>query len=276
MHNTNARQQVIYMRNKSTVMKVTYPLSLAFLLMSVAWGAHADTMSSTNYMIWSDAVSIGGNKSSSTNFSAQDTIGESLSGENLASANYSACVGYQCRSTAPFVRFEVSTGIARPGTPGGSVNLGRLHPATISGSNGDDINSIFVDAETNSPTGGIVSVYDAHAGLASQATPSDVINSQSINLTTGTSGYGLCVSSVTEAGSSPATMEKSSPFDGLCNFTIGHVVGGLTTSPQTIVQTGGALEDGQADILVKAARSATQEAHADYMDQVTFIFTATF
>ena len=61
----------------------------------------ADTMSSTNYKIQADVISIGGDRSTSTNYIVQDTIGDLASAEDLVSAILKGCSGYQCCQATP-------------------------------------------------------------------------------------------------------------------------------------------------------------------------------
>jgi hypothetical protein len=244
--------------------------------MSVGWVAHADSMSSSNYKIQADVISIGGNESSSTNYATQDTIGESLSGENLASANFTACVGFQCYQVAPYLSFSVSTGTTYPGTLGGTVDLGTLDSLTVVTSDGSVVNSVFIDAETNASFGAVISVNDSNGGLASASVPADKIVSQTGTLTPGTAGFGLCVFSVSEDAGSPTALSKTNPFNGACDKSANHVVGGLTQNQQTIMESSGALQGGQAEVLFKATSSATAPAHTDYTDSVTFVFTAAY
>jgi hypothetical protein len=246
------------------------------MLLTVSSVAHADSMSSTNYSIQADVISIGGNESSSTNYSTQDTIGESLSGENLVSANFAACVGFQCFQVAPYISFSVSTGTTYPGSLGGTVNLGILTSTSVVTSDGSSVSSVFIDAETNASYGAVISVSDSNSGLASASVPADIIDSQTASLTAGTPGFGVCVFSVSEDAGSPTALVKASPFNGACDKSSSHSVGGVTTSGQTIVSSSGALISGQAEILLKAASGGTVPAHDDYTDEVTFIISASY
>lgn len=245
------------------------------MTLPAGWVAQADSMSSTNYKIKDDAFSIGGNESSSSSFWAQDTLGEGLSGEALSSASYKACVGFQCYYVAPFITFSVESGTSYPGSPGGTVNLGTLDRSGVKGSGGS-VNSIFLAAETNLPHGVVVLVNDANGGLVSASTPTDQITSQTATLVADQAGYGICVFSATQSGSSPATFAKVAPFDGTCDKTSGHQVGGLTTGQQTILSADKELDTGVSEVLVKASISSTTAAHTDYQDTLTFVATGTY
>ncbi len=237
--------------------------------------ASADTMSSANYKVQADTLSIGGNRSTSTNFVAEDTLGDLATGESLVSTNFRACTGYQCFQGAPYMTFSVTQGTSAPGTAGTGVALGTLSTGSVKTSDGTGINSIFITSESNAAGGTIVRVKDANAGLKRIST-ADTISSASVTLVAGTAGYGICVFSVAQHSESPTALAKVSPFDGTCTKTTGHGVGALTTATQPILQSTGALKGGSAEILVKAAISTSTPAGSDYADTVTFIATGTY
>jgi hypothetical protein len=56
--------------------------------------AHAQVMDSTNYSIQFDSVNIGGNRSTSSSYTIEDTVGEVATG-NSTSTNYQVKAGYQ-------------------------------------------------------------------------------------------------------------------------------------------------------------------------------------
>lgn len=255
---------------------ITLGLIAAGFLLPVGWGAQADTMSSTNYKIQADVISVGGNESSSTNFAAQDTIGEFLSGEGLSSANFSACVGYQCYMSVPYISFSVTTGTSRPGSTAGVVSLGEITTDNIRTSNGSTVNSIFLDAETNAIGGLVVYVRSIKGALGSASTPADTVDSQSETITAGNSGYGICISDISEDAESPSVFTKASPYNGSCDYSTNHQVGELQTTAQAIAQSSSYLKEGQAEILVKAAADWVDAAHSDYQDQLIFTVSGTF
>jgi hypothetical protein len=241
-----------------------------------AWWATAEAMSSTNYVIPSDTMSIGGSASGSGSFWAEDTIGEGLSGENLTSASYRACIGFQCvAGTAPFLSFSVKTGTASPGSDGGSVDLGALDTVSVKTSGGT-INSVFLTAESNASGGVVISVKDSNGGLASASVPTDKINSQTATLSAGSAGFGVCVYAATQGSGSPSTLSKAAPYNGDCNKTNAHAVGAVSQAPATVLSSGGVLTEGTAEVLVKASVSPTATAHNDYTDSLTFIITASY
>ena len=159
-----------------------------------------------------------------------------------------------------------------------SVNLGTLTTAAASNSDeGGTINAIWFDLTTNAGGGAIVSVSSANGALKSTSTPADTIPSLAgINtMTAGTANYGLCDKRNDVNGS--GTFNKVSPFNGTCTTGHTNAVGAVTTSPQTIYNTGNApLYSGRAEIMVNAEDNSTTKAHNDYSDTLNFIATSTF
>src|SRR3989344_6208823 len=100
-----------HMRNKNhnirlhRMVRSAPALLIAFVL--CVSGVSAETMSSTNYRVQTDVLSIGGNRSTSTSYIAEDTIGDLATGEDLLSTNYKACAGYQCFQSTPYISFTV-------------------------------------------------------------------------------------------------------------------------------------------------------------------------
>jgi hypothetical protein len=260
--------------------------STYFRLISVFFGAlisvfavtlvRAETMSSTNYTIQNDAMSIGGGNSTSTNYAANDALGETATGENLTSTNFIGCAGFECFSGSPFITFSVKQGTSSPGTTSAGVALGTLTTSAVTTSNGSTINSIFLTSETNATNGVVVTVKDSNTGLQRTSAPASTIGSASTTLTAGVAGYGICVFSASQGSGSPSSLLSASPYNGACTKTTGHAVGGLSTSPQNILTSSGQLSAGTAEVLVKAAISSVTAAGSDYTDTITFIATASF
>lgn len=263
------------MRN-FTVEKFTTTTFCVFVMsFSLIGAAFAETMSSTNYRIQTDAMTIGGGNSSSTNFGANDTIGDLSTGEGLSSTNYLACAGFECFSGSPYLTFSVRGGLSPPGSIGAGVSLGSITTSAVITSNSTSVNSIFLIAEGNGSGGTVVSVRDANGGLKRNSTP-DTLTSSSASLVTGTAGYGICVFSATEDVESPTAFNPVAPYDGTCTKTTGHDVGALSMTPQQLLIASGAFIGGEAEVLVKASISAITPAGNDYADMLTFVATSTY
>lgn len=233
-------------------------------------------MSSTNYSVVKDSLNFGGDYSTSANYRATDTIGDTATGEGLSSENYELASGFQPYESAGYISFSVKEGTSGPGTSGAGVNLGALAVGSVTTSNGTSINSIFITAEGNGTGGLAVSVVNDSTGLASVSKPSDVITSASATLSAGSAGYGVCVFSITEDAGSPTSFDAASPYDGSCDKSTNHAVGIVDTTGRTIMSSTGELKSGSSEVLVKAAISPTTPSHGDYVSNLTFIATATY
>lgn len=184
-------------------------------------------------------------------------------------------------SVDPSITFDLDTATTDTNSAAPySVPLGTLSTGSVTTSNDSSINGIWVDLATNGGGGAVVTVVSANgtSGLVSTSTPADTIGSSTATLVAGTEGYGVCVTSsgTGAATASTGTLAAVAPFASTCTAAA-HSVGGLTTSAQSILNSAGdALAGGRTEIRVKAAISATTEAHNDYADTLTFIATATF
>lgn len=233
-------------------------------------------MSSTNYSVVKDSLNFGGDYSSSDNYKATDTIGDTATGEGLSSENYSLASGFQPYGSAGYITFSVKEGTSSPGSTGAGVALGSLSTGSVTTSDGSSVNSIFITAEGNGTGGLAVSVVNDSAGLASVSVPADVIASASATLSAGSEGFGICVFSITEDAASPTTFETTSPYDGSCDKSSNHAVGIVDTSTREVMSSTGELKSGSSEVLVKAAVASDTPAHDDYVSTLTFIATATY
>src|SRR3989344_2426704 len=253
-------------------MRIVPALGMALgILVSASGVTLAQAMSSTNYPIPADTVSVGGNRSTSGGYIADDTIGDWATGEDLSSLNYAACSGYQCFQGTPYVSFSVTSGTAYPGLAGQTAALGLLSTGAVKTSDSASVDSIFITLTSSAEGGSVVSVRDVAGALARVSSPTSRIDSATATLAPSSAGYGICIESVTQDVSSPTSFSKTSPYDGACNKTMGHAVGAVSAAPASILQSSGALVSGQAEILITASISATSPAGNDYSDTLTFV-----
>lgn len=230
-------------------------------------------MNSTNYSIPFDAFSGGGARSTSTNYIFEDTVSEvsTPTGENLSSTNYAACAGYQCLKQAGFlsVLFAVKSSACVAGdtsTPPFDVDLGTVTTSAVKTS--DD--HICVTVTANAGGGVTVDVRGTNAALKSVSTPADTIASTTETLAAGDPGFGICSANAANG------FTAQSPFNGTCNTTTGHSVGGITTVAQTIYSASSPVNFAFGDILTKAAISGTVPSHNDYAETLTITVTGTY
>src|SRR5687768_15727828 len=90
--------------------KLIFALLVAGLLLPSSHFSYAESMSSDNYLVQSDTISQGGGYSTSSNFTADDTLGELATGDQ-GSENWNLCTGYQCTFREQFISFRVGTGL---------------------------------------------------------------------------------------------------------------------------------------------------------------------
>ncbi|MDD5252220.1 MAG: hypothetical protein PHT12_06360 [Patescibacteria group bacterium] len=227
----------------------------------------ADVMQSTNFKIQTDTISIGGGRSTSAGFVVEDTLGDLATGEDMASASFKGCSGFQCFQQSEYISFSVAAGTSAPGTVGQNVALGTISTSAVSTSNHSSINSIFITAGSNGSSS-VITVRSTNAGLKS-ASINQTIASASTTLVAGTAGYGVCILSASQ-------MTAQAPYDGTCNTTTGHQVGVVDNTSRAILSAASSFSSGSAEILVKAARSSTTPGAIDYADDLRFIMTATY
>lgn len=234
-------------------------------------------MSSANYVIETDVISVGGDRSTSTNWIIEDTIGEAATGENLLSTNYAGCAGYHCFQSVPFVSFSVKEGLTSPGVTDAGVGLGTLTTSNVTTSDGSTVNSIFLAGETNAPQGFSVSVKGTNGALKSVEQLIVTIDSATATLAAGSvEGFGLCVFSASQHTDSPSAFTGQTPYNGTCDKTTGHAVGQISTTSTVIASSTAALQGGIAEILVKASTTNLTPGRSDYTEALTFTATATY
>lgn len=267
------------LRSTKTKIKTAMVLMFTIARVGIPLVTEADSMSSTNYKVQSDVMSIGGGRSTSTNYIVEDTLGELATGEGLTSTNYSACAGFQCAGEAaiPYLTFDIDASVTDgENSAPYSVALGVVPTGSVrvSGST-DSVKMVVLEADTNAASGVIVTVRNANGtnGLASTSVPADDIDSSDGSMVAGTENYGLCVYTAGLSGFSRAAPYNS----GTCaTNTETNAIQGLTSSGENIVSTAGAVTGAHAEIAVQAAIHTTTAAHADYADTLTFIATATY
>ncbi|MFA5854258.1 MAG: hypothetical protein WC866_04190 [Patescibacteria group bacterium] len=247
--------------------------TIALIVSQLCWPGlvTAQIMTSEHYRVPFDAFSGGGERSTSASYIAEDTVSEvaSPTGEDLSSASYLACVGYQCLKTEVTltVVFSVQSGACdatSASSPPYSVPLGTLSTGSVTTAS----NRICVRVSANAPGGEVVQIRNE--GLASSSVPGDVIASNTATLVAGTAGYGVCSSNAQNGFSA------SSPFNGSCDTSTNHAVGGLTTTNQTIWSAPGFVTNAYGELLTKASISSVTPAHNDYRDTLTITVTATY
>lgn len=258
---------------KRHVTQLIVALLAVVSIVPVPRAALAQMMSSSSYRIPFDAFGGGGARSTSTNYKVEDTVSEvsSPTGEGLSSTNYSACVGYQCLSEAPFltVSYAVQSSPctnSSASSPPYNIALGTLSSSAVSTA----ANRICIRVTANASGGLTVEGRSLNASLRSVSTPGDQISSASVTLTAGASGYGFCSSQAVNG------FTAASPFNGSCDTSTNHAVGGISTTDQTLWSASGPVNNAYGELLTKASISTTVPAHNDYADTLTITVTGTY
>jgi hypothetical protein len=177
----------------------------------------------------------------------------------------------------PTITFDIDDSVADADTDTPyTVEIGTITTTDtrVSGAT-DTVKGVWIDLDTNASGGAIVTVKNENGanGLVSASVSDDNINSADGTMADGTENYGLCVASASLSG-----LTAVAPFASTCAVdSETNAVGGLLTTAQTILNTGGAaVSAGRAEIVVNAAISVTSAAHSDYADTLTLIATGTF
>jgi len=157
-----------------------------------------------------------------------------------------------------------------------SIDLQELTFASITDEDTTSVAEIYVNLiVSNADDGGIIQVLSANGATGlSSASSGDAIPSATATLATDSlnGGYGLAADE--QATATEGTLTEISPFNV---FGVTGGVGGLTTSFQTIFNTGGApIVGGDGVIAVRAVAGTSTSAADDYTDTLTFRATATF
>jgi hypothetical protein len=195
----------------------------------------------------------------------------------------------------PFMTFDVGASSGCDGAFVSSdwdISLSRMNTGRLTAGSGDGEGTqlICTRLSTNGTSGAVVTVRNANgaAGLVSASRPADSIASASAGITAGTPNYGLCYSTVSgdsghETGLTPAGVAPSGSLGAFtvpsCTASVvsgAEAVGGLSSSPSEVWRVSTVTSNAFAAVRVKAAISATQPAHNDYSDSLTFVATSIF
>jgi len=179
-----------------------------------------------------------------------------------------------------FITFDLDT----PAGSGGShsetatpysVDLQDLTFSSITDEDTASVTEIYVDLDTNADDGAIIQVLSANGATGlSSASSGDAISSSTATLATNTTNGGYGLASDENAAASEGTLTEVSPFNV---FGTSGGVGGLTTSFQTIFNTGSdPIVGGDGKIAVRAVAGKSTSAADDYTDTLTFRATATY
>lgn len=197
------------------------------------------SMSSENYSLSVDAISVGGDLSTSTNYKVYDTVGESPGSHatQTTSTNYIIEAGFQAAASGVILSARLSTA---------AVSLGTLSSEAVSTA------SQTLTVTTNSPTGYTATIAE-DGNLRSGANDINDVNDGTV--TAGAEEYGIRTSGA--AGQ----MNNSDTA--------------ITTSAQTAASTSTIATNEETTITYKAAASSNTES-GTYSHTVTFTTTVNY
>ncbi len=207
--------------------------ALVFILLIVftffaqrSWGA----MSSTNYYIYADVISVGGILSTSSAYSLQDTIGESIVG-SVTSSSYIIKGGYQAMdnstvlslvisdaalSLGSLVDYTASSAVSTTVSVGSTAGGFSLSISDVTGSVLSNVDDGAVDGDGGSEEYGI-SVTGANAAFATDQSvvAGRVLASSTSALSSDTI---LTFKAIRNAGTTPNTYSQSLTLVASANF----------------------------------------------------------
>lgn len=217
---------------------IFFVLVLVFFVAVYPLNAFADVMSSSNYKIFSDVLSVGGAYSTSTNFGLFDTVGEiAANPTSNTSSNFEVQAGFWGMSSSSVLSVSFNTN---------SISLGSLSKT--------DVNTATqtMSVTTNSFTGYTTTIRVGGA------------------LSSGTDTVGAVSDGAVSAGSAEYGIRTSGN-----NAKMNSSDTGLSTSAQTLAQTSVAIIADQTIITYKASILGSTGS-GSYSQTVTFTTTANF
>lgn len=215
-------------------------LTLIFVLaLNFPLRAGSASMSSENYNLSVDAISVGGDLGTSTNYQISGTAGEApgIHDTPSTSTNYIIEAGFQAAASGVVLSATLSAN---------SVSLGSLGTDVVSTA------SQILTVTTNSPTGYTATIAE-DGNLRSSA--NDINDVSDGNVTAGAEEYGIRTSGVAGQMNSADTA--------------------ITIASQTVASTSTIATSEQTSIAYKAAVSASTES-GTYSHTVTFTTTVNY
>lgn len=199
----------------------------------------ADVMSSDNYKIFSDVLSVGGAYSTSTNYGVFDTLSEvAVNPTSSSSSNFEIQSGFWGMSSSSILSVSLSTN---------SISLGTLKASEVS------TYAQSLTITTNAFSGYTTTVQTDGALRTSGGLTIPAVSDGSV--TAGSEEYGIRTSGTN------AQMNSSDT--------------GLSTSAQTLATVSNAIIADSVTITYKASRS-NSSLSGDYSQAITFTTTVNF
>ncbi|HBW73830.1 MAG: hypothetical protein UX20_C0007G0016 [Candidatus Magasanikbacteria bacterium GW2011_GWC2_45_8] len=222
-------------KNKIVIFAILF--SIIFVAIR-SFNVSADVMSSDNYKIFSDVLSVGGAYSISSNYGLSDTVGEILvNPTSSTSSNFEIQSGFWGMSSSSILSVSFDTN---------SINLGTLSKT-----------------EVNTASQTMTVTTNAYAGFTTTIQVSGSLSSGTDTIT-----------AVSDGAVSAGSVEYGIRTSGT-NAQMNSSDYGLSASAQTLAQTTSAIIADQTVVTYKASISGSTGA-GSYGQTVTFTTTANF
>ncbi len=191
-------------------------------------------------------------------------------------------------TVSPTITFDIDSALTDSETSAPyTIALGSLTPSILTTSNGllingPEINSIFLDLNSNAFGGASVTVFGTNGGLYSPSKTTLITPATAEEtIVAGQAKFGLCVAAISQtSGLGTFSASPNYDADGLSNCTTTNggtpKIGKVNTTPTPIVATNGTISGGRVQILAKASVTNITPASNDYQEVLTFIATGTF
>lgn len=201
---------------------------VSVLLLGISNNALA-LSTSTNFRIWADSITSGGNRSTSTSFIAEDSISETATVEESVSTNFLLAAGLPALFEEPVLRMTISSATASfsPDISNTAVSLASYTVTTATNADSGYTLSITEDGALRSGGNTIADVSDGsvtagspETGVAVSGTGAAFADDRAL---TG-SPLLLASSSSRTTGTTNTITHKASVVQGTPGGTYGHVV----------------------------------------------------
>jgi hypothetical protein len=168
-------------------------------------------------------------------------------------------------TVAPALTFDIDVATTDIETsPPYAISVGSLLPATVTTAT----NLFWVDFDTNGLQGGAVYISGQQGGLHS-GSQAYTITSATADLTSATEGFGVQISTATQASGGP--FNADSPYN-----VSSENVGVIDTTVRKIFDSSGQITSGRGSVYIKAKASSVTPAASDYTETFTIIASAAF
>lgn len=209
-------------------------VTVSVLLLGISNNALA-LSTSTNFRIWADSVTSGGNRSTSTNFIAEDSISETATVEESVSTNFLLAAGLPALFEEPVLRMTISSATASFSPNISNTAVSSASYTVITATNADSGYTLSITEDGALRSGGnsigdvsdgAVSAGSSETGVAVSGTGAAFADDRAVSET----ALVLATSSSRTTGTTNTITHKASITTGTPPGTYSHVVTLVVTS----------------------------------------------